>query len=419
MQPTGKKLFILGATAPMVDVVQRAKALGIYTIVTDWTKDAVAKPYADRVYDVSTADTGRLLEIIHNENVDGIFAAFDDFNTNIACELCAKTGLPFYATPAQLAVTKNKLAFKELCTRYGVPVVPQYNPEEPDIPYPVVVKPADSYGARGILRCNTPLELKAGCAQALTFSQSGQVVVEKFMDVTKPTVNIEYVLRDGDIRLSAVGDLYVNNAQGNLAALSSAVVYPSIRTAEYKNTLDAKVRGMFAAEGFCNGMIYIQAFYQQGRFYFFEMGYRLGGGQSYHMLKKTGGFDYRDMLISFALGGEMCTKKEFDAISPEMPCYACGLVVLLKPGTILQIEGLDAVKNLPEFVHITQFVGEGECIADESKGTLNQTFARIHLVAKTKGALRQALNTIAATLKITGRNGEDMIVNLFSGGDVL
>ncbi|MBT2581532.1 hypothetical protein [Planococcus sp. ISL-109] len=154
-----KKILILGGTFHMVDVVETAKRIGLYTIVTDNMIGSPAKKIADQSYDVSTADIHKLAEIGRQEQIDGVFTAFDDINTWNAVALCKTLNLPFYATPAQLEITSHKDRFKDYCRTFGVPVIEEYecNPLQGAtlraVEFPVIVKPVDSYTSKGIAVC--------------------------------------------------------------------------------------------------------------------------------------------------------------------------------------------------------------------------------------------------------------------------
>ena len=96
-----------------------------------------------------------------------------------------------------------------MCRKYNVPVVPEYTENELDtIDYPVIVKPSDSYGSKGITICNNKDELQKGITNAKKFSPTNQVIIEEYMICDD--VNLDYVMQDGEIIFTAMGDRYVN-----------------------------------------------------------------------------------------------------------------------------------------------------------------------------------------------------------------
>lgn len=411
MNHSGKKLLVLGATAYSINVIDIAHRLGAYVIVVDPIKDRVAKKHADKAYDVDTTNVDELYRIALEEKVDGIFTGYSDVNLPVARELCDRLGLPFYAkSREQILNTTDKLRFKAMCRKYGVGVVPQYEESELEsVSYPIIIKPANSYASKGISVCHSFEETAEALEKARQFSKTREVIIEKYFR-NVDNVNIDYVMQDGKIILSAVGDKFENRVQKGLSPLSAAGTYPSKHLKEYVDTVDAKVKRMFYEEGMHNGTAFIQSFYEDGKFYFFEMGYRVGGGQGSIMYSRMGGIDYVEVLINFALSGRMSDTDLSAFPGPDFKKRSCALVVLLKSGNIAKVEGLDEIRKIKEFVNVTQFYQEGETVPVSVVGNLGQSFCRIHFVGDTFDDIKAALNRVYEVLRITSDTGEDMIL---------
>lgn len=412
MRHDGKKLLILGATAYSINVINIAKGMGIYTIVVDPVKDAPAKKHADKYFDVDTTNIDKLYQIALDEKIDGVFTGYSDVNLFSCRTLCDKLGLPFYATREQLEKTTDKLRFKEMCRKYDVGTVPQY--EEADLPraeiYPIIIKPADSWGSKGISVCYSYADTPEAVEKAIHYSKTSQIIIEKYMG-GYDVFNLDYVMQDGKILLSAVGDRYVNTEQKGLSPLTAAGTYPSKYLDKYIEKLDANVKRMFYEEGMHNGTAFIQSFCDGEDFYFFEMGYRTGGGQGSIPLKVICDLDYVECLINFALTGKMSDRDLSQYANPayENKC-SCALVVILKSGVIGKIEGMDKIAALPENINITQFYQEGQEVVQKVIGNLGQSLCRMHFVADSWQQLKEAVQFANRTLKVTSTEGENMIV---------
>ena len=410
MTHNGKTLLILGATAYSINVVKTAKAMGAKTIVVDPVINSPAKAYADKYYDVDTTNIDKLYSIAVEEKVDGIFTGYSDVNLFSCRELCDRLGLPFYGSLKNLKQTTDKLLFKDMCRRYDVGTVPQY--EESDlatVPYPIIIKPADSWGSKGISVCYKYEDTPAAVEKARKYSKTSQIIVEKYMGGCE-VVNFDYVMQDGKILLSAVGDRYVNTEQKGLSPLTAAGVYPSKYLKEYVDTVDEKVKRMFYEEGMHDGTAFIQSFYDDGKFYFFEMGYRTGGGQGSIPLKAICDLDYVEYLINYAFTGKMSEKDLEKYANPAYDKCSCAVVTILKSGVIAKIEGIEEIMALPENINVTQFYREGEEVKQSVIGNLGQSLCRMHFVADNWEALYRAVNFAFNTLKVTSTEGENMIV---------
>ncbi len=420
MRHDGKKLLILGATAYSINVIKTAKAMGAKTVVVDPVKDAPAKKFADSYYDVDTTDIESLYKIALDEKVDGVFTGYSDINLFSARTLCDKLGFPFYATREQIEKTTDKLRFKEMCRKYDVGTVPQYT--ESDLTreeiYPIIIKPADSWGSKGISVCYSYAETPRAVEKAIEYSKTDQIIIEKYMG-GYDVVNLDYVMQEGKILLSAVGDRYVNTEQKGLSPLTAAGTYPSKYMDKYIQKVDAKVKKMFYEEGMHNGTAFIQSFCDGENFYFFEMGYRTGGGQGSIPLKVICDLDYVEYLINFALSGQMADKDLSLYANPAYDKRSCALVVILKSGVIGKIEGMDKIAALPQNINITQFYQEGQEVVQKVIGNLGQSLCRMHFVADSWEELKEAVQYANRVLKVTSVDGENMIIAGGFTGDAL
>ena len=185
-------------------------------IVVDDRKTGVSKEIADESYIVSTTDMDGLKKIIEEKHIDGVFCGPSEFNLKNTMRLCQLTGLPFYATEKQWDICSNKANFKQLCRDNNVPSVPEYKlnknfleSELEKIDYPVIVKPVDSSSSKGISVCYTKKELLNACEFAHEYSQSGDIIVEKYIQNGGIVTSVRYIVCNGELYLSLMGDVYV------------------------------------------------------------------------------------------------------------------------------------------------------------------------------------------------------------------
>jgi biotin carboxylase len=141
-----------------------------------------------------------------------VFTAGTDFSTTVAW-VCEKLGLPGVSYATALAAT-DKLLMRRTLRTAGVPG-PRFSgwsgEGEPadaassaGVGFPVVVKPVDNMGARGVRRVSSPEDLRGACAAARAASRSGQVIIEEFMD--GPELSLDAVVFHGEITVCGVAD---------------------------------------------------------------------------------------------------------------------------------------------------------------------------------------------------------------------
>jgi biotin carboxylase len=308
----GKRLLILGGSRISCEIVKRAQEMGIYVMVTDWypIEKSPAKQIADEAFLVSTADVDAVVQLIKEKKVDGVFTGFTDSVLPYYARICEKAGLPCYGTEKQFEIMINKRKYKELCRKFGVPTVEEYKIDESfqdedfdRIKYPVLVKPADNSGARGVTICRSKEELKEAYNKAISFSQSKEVLVERYIEGKEVTTF--WLFRDGEIYLTALGNRHVKHNQEGVIPLPVAYTFPSVYLDKYQREVVPRVKEMLRSIGIKNGMMFMQCLVEDGNCIVYDIGYRLTGSLEYKLLEKVCGYNPLDMMIKFALTGSM------------------------------------------------------------------------------------------------------------------
>ena len=413
-----KKLLVLaGKPIGSCEIVSYAKEQGAYVIVTDFLpkEKSAAKRMADECWDVSTADVDELVRLVKENNIDGIYTGVHEFNIRKMIEVCTKAGLPCFCTLEQWDMLCDKRSFKELCRKFDIPVAEEFAVNKPeDIDnisadsYPLIIKPADGSGSRGFSICRSSEELHQAYAKAAEFSDTGSVLVETFMNYHQSSI-INYTLVDGKVYFSGISDKMSEKVFEDGAPIMAAQFYPSLYEAEYLKDIDEKAKKMFSESGLKNGVIWIEAFCDNGKFTFNEMGFRFGGSLTYLPVQHFYGTDQLALQIEYALNGSYkAPAVSEDKCSDDVYCI---LPVHVKPGHIAKVEGLDEIEARSELVKVVPVHFIGDDI--ENWGSAQQVFAYIHFKGKNRGELEQFGKYIIDTLKVYSDSGEQMLFNLY------
>lgn len=407
-----KKLLVLGGNALSCDIVNEAHKMGIYVIVTDWNdpQKSPAKLIADEYWNISLADYEMLSEKIKSKNISGIITGFTDSYLLPYQHLCELNALPCYATKEQLEETLDKSRFKALCINNGVGVVPQYDLADFDKQIisssnKIIIKPVDNSGSRGICLCEHPEDFDRLLQYSLSFSQKKQVVLERYMECDD--VSFEYIIQEGEVMLSSICDRFIYKTSTG-GSVTSKLIYPSHYISSYLMNVDKKVRGMFKGMGLQNGVLFMQAFTENGNFYFYEMGYRLSGGRHYLFTDNQNGTNAARELIHFALTGHMADYSLSDRVNPNFPDICCQLSILCKSEKIERILGKDIISNIPEIIDATYYYNEGETVGKE--GTTAQIIARLHIVVHDEESLDNILATVNNSFSVMNDQGENIVI---------
>ncbi len=414
MNLLGKHLLILGGTKQSCDAVETAKKMGIKTYVTDYNNCSPAKLIADKSFMVSTHDVEEIVALCKKHHIDGVISICSESVLSCYSEICHCAKLPCYITYEQIQFFAQKNYFKQLCSDVSLPTIPEIAvvsdaslEELEKISFPILIKPPDNNASRGISVCYGPEDISAAIQKALDHSESKTFLVEKYMQCEDVIIN--YTFADGEYRLSLMGDRFVSNEYPGMGSVTQALIYPSIHLSEYLETTHPLVCEMFRKAKIRDGVMFIQAFYEDSKFYCYDPGYRTCGAQVYKMVEAANGVPQMEMLIRHALTGSMGDRELLERNDPYLHGRSgCNLAVLLRAGKIGRIEGVEAVEKHPAVINFTQFLEVGDEICQV--GTLKQTFARLHFLCDTRAELRKAITEVQALLKVENIDGENMLL---------
>lgn len=186
-----KKILLLGGSAQQIAAIETAKRLGYYTVLCDFLTDNPGQYHADQFYLVSTTDKEAVLEVAKQENIDGILAYASDPAVPTAAYVAQELGLP--GNPYEsVEILCNKDRFRAFLSEHGfcTPKAGAYCTVEDAVSalfkcefhFPVIVKPVDSSGSKGVGRIDDVSEAEERLTYAMRFSRCKKVIVEEFVE---------------------------------------------------------------------------------------------------------------------------------------------------------------------------------------------------------------------------------------------
>ncbi len=186
-----KKILLLGGSAQQVVAIKKAKELGYYTVLCDFLPDNPGQYEADKFYLVSTTDKAAVLKVAEDEGVSGVLAYASDPAAPTAAYVAEKMGLP--GNPYNsVEILCNKDKFREFLADNGfnTPKARGYTDAETAIndlkngvfQFPVIVKPVDSSGSKGVSRLDNLNEAKQKIAYAKSFSRDKRIIIEEYVE---------------------------------------------------------------------------------------------------------------------------------------------------------------------------------------------------------------------------------------------
>lgn len=212
-----KKVLLLGASALQLAAIRKTKELGVTCIAVDYDENAVGVKEVDKFYDISTIDYKRVLETAQKEKVDGIFTICSDRPMQIVAKVGATLGLNTISCEAALLAT-NKAFMRNALFDNNVSI-PKYKICKnfldfknaiKELGFPVIVKPSDNSGSRGISFIDCENSYDQAYEYAKENSLDGVVLVEEF--VNGDEVSVEAFVENGEVRIIQITDKITTGA---------------------------------------------------------------------------------------------------------------------------------------------------------------------------------------------------------------
>jgi biotin carboxylase len=410
----GKKLLILAGASVHIKVVQAAKELGVYTIVTDNLSPeyAPAKLEADEYWMINIYDIDEIVAKCKDESVDGVLAFCIDPAQIPYQQICEKLNLPCYGTSEQFKIFTHKTLFKDLCRKYNVDVIPEYSKEDiiyENVKYPVIIKPTDSRGSRGISLCYNKDEALKAIDVACAESSDNNFIIERYM-CNAEDMSFAYMVVDGVPHLVKIGDRILGYEEDNLQCQHMATFLPSKHTQQYITDVEPNVKRMIKGIGMQFGSVFLQGFWEDGKVYMYDPGLRFPGSDFDVVTKSVTNFDAMKSFVNFALTGDdsVCYGDIDLAYN-----YNGGLCIILsvstRSGVIGKITGLKSINEHPFIIDVSQRYKEGEFVPNT--GDVRQRVLEFVAYIKNPSESKAFFDYIYSTLSIQDELGNDMIIS--------
>ena len=304
-----KKVLMLGGSMQQIPAIKRAKEMDYYVITCDYLPENPGHQYADEYHNVSTTDIDKVLELAQKINIDGIVAYASDPAAPTAAYVAEKMGLPGNPYESVKILTQKDL-FREFLgkNRFNTPKARGYSSydeianEVDEFIFPIMVKPVDSSGSKGVVKVERRSGLKDAVEEALYYSRSKKFVVEEFIEKKGYQVSGDGFSVDGKLVFSSYGnELY--SGKGTRDYLALGEFWPSLLTKEQKEKVDAEIQNIITALNMRNCAYNIEVILDKNDTpYVIELGPRNGGSYIPQLIEYSTGVNLIDYTLKAAMG---------------------------------------------------------------------------------------------------------------------
>ena len=329
------KLFIVGASILQLPAIKTAKEMGLTVAVADQNPKAVGIPYADVYYQVSTVDENGIYEAAKEFGADGIMTLATDMPMRAVAHACDRLGLHGIDYVTAIRSTHKGEMIKAFDSA-GLPIPRYFLPETAGdavnlgktLGFPLVCKPVDNSGSRGVSLVCTSDELTEAVRYGTENSVSGRVILEEYL--VGKEVSAEVIVWQGEATVLAVTDKLTTGAPHFVETGHSQ---PSRLPVADVKKVEKLAKDAVKAVGITMGAAHVEIMVTENGAFLIELGARMGGDCiTTHLVPLSTGVNMIKANINVALGNP-------PRVTPRFNRGAAIRYVLPEPGTIKSIDG--------------------------------------------------------------------------------
>ena len=311
MNYSQKKILFLGGAYAQIPIIKEAKRRGLYVITCDYLPENPGHKLADEYHNISTTDTDAVLNLANTLSPDFVYAYASDPAAPVASYVAEKLGLsgnPYNS----VRILAEKNLFRNLLQKQGLNcpknvTVENYENELDEIrelTFPIIVKPTDSSGSKGVTFIKDHKQIFDAIQYALKFSRSKKAILEEYIDNTYGDLHGDGFVLDGKLAFCALGDhLY---STGLNPFNPCGTLWPTRISDSYLARIKNDVEKIIIASGFKSGPVNIEArINQEGKPYIMEIGPRNGGHFVPQAIQYATGFNMVEATLDMLCNNEV------------------------------------------------------------------------------------------------------------------
>ncbi|MCR5596218.1 MAG: ATP-grasp domain-containing protein [Lachnospiraceae bacterium] len=403
-----KKIFILGASALQIPMIQKAKENGLYVYALDYNPSAVGIPFADEFLCISTIDREAVLAAAKKYKPDFIMTSTSDMPVRTAAWVNEKLGLKRDLEYEDAICATDKDRMRRRMQECKVPVPKFYAAYSMEdfigksriFRERFVAKPADNAASRGVVLVDTLNNRSVGFLKNIYnyvhgFSRSGVVMVEEYME--GPEVSVEIFTIDGEPHIITITDKMVTNLPYFVeTGHTEPSVLPDIELKDIRRVAIAAVKAIRMQNGPCHAEIKVTPKGAK----LVEIAARMGGDFiTSKLVPMSTGVDMTGCCMDSVIGNEVnCTPVCDKGSAIRFMYLGSGQAVpginseiatdVRKKYRISSIEGEDIAGSMPGVTEVELYVKPGDEV-----GILTNSNGRFgHVIAGGKDAKEAAAN---------------------------
>lgn len=311
-----KKILILGAMPMHIPIIKRARERGFYVLTCDYIPENEGHKFADEPHFDSTTDLEAVLKVATDAKINGILTFNSDPAALTAAWVAEKIGLPSSGLEA-VRIMSEKDQFRRflLDHNFNVPFFKTYSSfaevtrDSSKFNFPLIVKPVDSSGSKGVNKVDDITKLQNAFNQALELSRNKRVIIEEYIEPQGHQLHGDGFVIDNEVVFTYLGDHHYNAELNGLVPFSTT--FPTAHSDDVVTEVEQEVKRFIRLVGFKQGGINIEARVSKrnGKIYLIEVGPRNGGNFTPIVIQYASKFNFIDSTLDVFTGEDKYINK--------------------------------------------------------------------------------------------------------------
>ncbi len=310
--------MLLGGLRYLLPVIKEAHQLGYYVITCDYLPNNIAHKYSDEYVNVSIIEKDAVLKVAQEKQIDGIMSFAVDPGVVTAAYVAEKMGLPFQGSYRSVSILQDKSKFRAFLTANGfnVPNAKGYTCLDDALKdvdffsWPVIVKPVDSAGSKGVSRVDSPENLKQAVEYALSEAHNGHFIIEDFLEKEGNSSDTDCFTINGKLEFCSFSDQRFDIHATN-PYTPSAYSWPSTMPQWAQEELKSELQRLMVLLDMKTGIYNVETrLCKNGKPYIMEVSPRGGGNRLAEMLNYSTRTKMVKLAVMAALGEEITELSE-------------------------------------------------------------------------------------------------------------
>lgn len=316
--------LILGVVSAQADFIEYLADEGWHVIGAAHRERGAGLAHVDRFELVDIVDVQAVESLAREAGVDLVYSTGSDLGIETATEVSERLGLPRFLDSETVDVIDRKPRFRAFLERAGIsPVSYRRVTGTSDLAgwetYPAILKPADSYGARGVAMVESEAEARQHLSTALEHARNGTALLEEYLDGFEISVNVFLV--DGSVQVAILSDRLV--ADRGRVGITGGHIVPSRCTAEETEAVMDLVDRTVAALSVRDGPLYFQLKVTEQGPRIVELAPRLDGCHLWRLIDHACDIDLLGMTVDHLVGDTPATP-DCSGVEPHRLEYLLG-----------------------------------------------------------------------------------------------